>query len=169
MTTQSFRIPTEQMTQLQRIEAVDAFKLAAVSSGKTVQQIAGEMDWTEHQGRRVFNNEEYYCKYSDLPRLCSVLGNTVLLQWLQVQALNYGLQERKVSVDCQTLIMRIGEIFGEASDVGKEATDAIQDGVIEPKECRRIIKELDELVNKSLDLIRDMRALERKGMEVADA
>jgi hypothetical protein len=48
------------------------------------------------------------------------------------------------------------------SEVGQEATDAIKDGKLEPKELRRIIRELNDVVTRSVELMGDLRALERK-------
>ena len=51
------------------------------------------------------------------------------------------------------------------SDVGQEASAAIQDGKLEPKELRRIIRELNDVVDRSMALIGDLRVLERTTKE----
>lgn len=144
------------------LDAVDAFKLAWERSGKLLPQLVSEMGWSASHARRVFSTERYFPTYEDLPRFCNVVGNTVVVQWLQVQALNYGVNPEHQDVDCAALIKRTGELFGEMSDVGQEASEAIKDGKLEPIEMRRIIRELNDVVNRSIELIGDLRALERQ-------
>ena len=143
------------------LDAVDAFKLAWECSGKQMPEIMREMGWTEYHAKRVFGTERYFPTFEDLPQFCNVVGNTIIIQWLQVQAMNYGIAPKHVDVDCAELVKRMAELFGEMSDVGQEASAAIQDGKLEPKELRRIIRELNDVVDRSMALIGDLRVLER--------
>lgn len=140
----------------------DAFKLALERSGMTWQKLSEEMGWTESHTKRVFSLERYFPTYEDLPKFCSIVGNMVIINWLQVQAMQYGMQQDHKDVDCQSLVFRISKLFGETSDVGQEAQKAVADGVLEPRELRRIIRELNDVVNTSLDMISDLRELERR-------
>ncbi|MFV0349222.1 MAG: phage regulatory CII family protein, partial [Halodesulfovibrio sp.] len=123
--------------------------------------IMREMGWSEYHAKRVFGTERYFPTFEDLPKFCNVAGNTIIVQWLQVHALLYGIEPKHQNVDCAELVKRIGDLFGEMSDVGQEASDSIRDGILEPKELRRIIRELNDVVSKSMTLIGDLRALER--------
>jgi hypothetical protein len=155
-------IPMDKPRQsLAGLDAVDAFKLAWERSGKTMPQIMREMGWSEYHAKRVFGTERYFPTFEDLPKFCNVAGNTIVVQWLHVQAMQYGVEPQHINVDCAELVKRIGDLFGEMSDVGQEASDSIRDGILEPKELRRIIRELNDVVNKSMTLIGDLRALER--------
>ncbi|UZP68745.1 hypothetical protein N1030_07180 [Desulfovibrio mangrovi] len=147
------------------LDAVDAFKLAWEIGNKPMPTVMSEMGWTESHARRVFSPERYFPTFEDLPRFCSVVGNTIIIQWLQVQAMYYGIAPKHVDVDCAELVKRMGELFGEMSDVGQEASAAIQDGKLEPKELRRIIRELNDVVDRSVALIGDLRVLERSMKE----
>lgn len=164
---QDLYIPMEDKPRqsLAALDAVDAFKLAWERSGKTMPEIMRAMGWSEYHAKRVFGVERYFPTYEDLPRFCNVAGNTIIVQWLMVQAMQYGVCPKHISVDCAELVRRTGDLFGEMSDVGQEASSAIQDGVLEPKELRRIIRELNDVVNKSMALIGDLRVLEREMTE----
>lgn len=143
------------------LDAVDAFKLAWEMGNKSMPHILREMGWTESHARRVFSPERYFPTFEDLPRFCNVVGNTIIIQWLQVQSMQYGIAPQHTNVNCAELVKRMGELFGEMSDVGQEASAAIQDGKLEPVELRRIIRELNDVVNRSVCLIGDLRVLER--------
>ena len=152
----------ENRTPLHNLCPEDAFKLALERSGMTWQKLAEEMGWTESHTKRVFSLERYFPTYEDLPKFCSIVGNMVIINWLQVQAMQYGLEHQHRDVDCQSLVFRISQLFGETSDVGQEAQKAVADGQLEPRELRRIIRELNDVVNTSLDMIGDLRELERR-------
>lgn len=153
---------TDNNYALHNIGPEDAFKLALERSGMTWQKLSKEMGWAESHTKRVFSLERYFPTYEDLPKFCSTVGNMVIINWLQVQAMQYGMEHKHADVDCQSLVFRISKLFGETSDVGQEAHSAVADGVLEPKELRRIIGELNDVVNTSLDMIADLRQLERK-------
>jgi hypothetical protein len=146
---------------LLRLDAIDAFKLAAQKSGKGVGEIAKEMGWDGGQARRIFSVDRYYPSYEQLPILCGVLGNTIIIQWLQVQAMHAGMATVPQDINCAKLIQQIGKLFGEVSDVGKEAQCAIEDGKLEPKEVRRIIRELNDVLDHGADMLGTLRAWER--------
>ncbi|WP_051176923.1 phage regulatory CII family protein [Halodesulfovibrio aestuarii] len=147
---------------LHNLSPEDAFKLALERSGMTWQKLSKEMGWAESHTKRVFSLERYFPTYEDLPKFCSTVGNMVIINWLQVQAMQYGMEHKHADLDCQSLVFRISNLFGETSDVGQEAHKAVADGVLEPRELRRIIGELNDVVNTSLDMIADLRELERK-------
>lgn len=155
-------VDTKAHQSLVALDAVDAFRLAWTRSGKIMPEIMREMGWTEYHARRVFGVERYFPTYEDLPKFCNVVGNTIIIQWLQVQAMHYGITPSHQNVDCAELLKRTSELFGEMSEVGQESTDAIKDGKLEPKELRRIIRELNDVVTRSVELMGDLRALERK-------
>lgn len=147
---------------LQRLEAVDIVKLAFSNSGKTMQQIAEEMGWSMAHARRVCSTARYYPSLEDMPKLCAVLGNTYLPQWIQIRAMMQGMQNAHASVDCQSLVLRIGDFFGEVADVGKQGQAAIEDGVLEAAEMRSIIRELYDVIDMASALIGDLREEERR-------
>jgi hypothetical protein len=144
-----------------RLDAVDVFKLAVDRSEKGLPQVAREMGWSDSHARRVFSTDRYFPSFEDLPRFCAVVGNTIIVQWLQVRAMTYGFQPQPQAVTCETLVQRIAELFSEMGDVGQKGADAIKDHILEPREIRSVIRELNDVVDKCMDLVADLRAMER--------
>ncbi len=146
---------------LSRLDAVDAFKLACMESGKGLDAIAREMGWSLAHAKRIVSTARYFPTYEDLPRFCAVVGNRLVLEWLLVSARRLGVPSRHDALSCNGLIFRIGELFSEAGDVGQAGQEAIADQRLEPVELRRLIKELRDVVVKALTLIGDLRTQER--------
>jgi hypothetical protein len=147
---------------LANLDPIDAFKLAAEQSHKPLSEIADAMGWSESQARRVFSTEKYWPSFEDLPQFCSVLGNNVLLLWLQAKTMTYGMPEQCRDVDCENLVFRIGELFAEVGDVGRKGQEAIADGKLEPHELRAIINEVKDVLTEGMELVGDLRMLERE-------
>ncbi|MBI9109885.1 phage regulatory CII family protein [Maridesulfovibrio ferrireducens] len=143
------------------LDALDAFKLALELSDKSKQEISHEMGWQDYHTNRIFSPEHYYCSYEDLPKFCAVVGNNIVIEWLAVKAENYEQPLSVEEIDCTALLFRVGQIFGETSDVGTEVQAAIKDGKLEPSELRRIIKELTQLTDKAMKTIGEIRKAER--------
>lgn len=147
---------------LRHLDSTDVFKLACVESGKGMDQIAREMGWGISHAKRIFSANRYFPTYEDLPKFCAVVGNQLIVQWLQIMAEGDGQPPKHAEVDCSSLVFRIGELFSEAGDVGAAGQSAIEDMKLEPRELRRIMKELRDVIVKSLALMGDIRAQERQ-------
>lgn len=147
---------------LASLDAIDAFKLAAEQSHMTLGQIADAMGWSESQARRVFSTEKYFPSVPDIPKFCNALGNNVILLWLQAKTMTYGLPETCRDIDCENLVFRIGALFGEVGDVGRKGQDAIADGKLEAHELRAIINEVKDVLTEGMELVGDLRILERE-------
>ncbi|MCJ2164632.1 MULTISPECIES: phage regulatory CII family protein [unclassified Pseudodesulfovibrio] len=152
---------------LANLDAIDAFKLAIESSGKDVPTITKEMEWSESHTRRIFSTEKYYPSVVDLPRFCHVVGNNLVLQWLQAKAMTYGLPTEDRNIDCENLVFRIGNLFAEVGDVGRKGQEAIADGKLEPHELRAVIDEVKDVLTEGMELVGDLRILERDLTEQA--
>lgn len=146
---------------LANLDAIDAFKLAIENSDKDLPTIAKDMKWSESQARRVFSTDNYFPSIVHLPRFCHVVGNNLILQWLQAKSMVYGLPEKDRNIDCENLVFRIGRLFGEVGDVGRKGQDAIADGKLEPHELREIITEVKDVLTEGMELVGDLRILER--------
>ena len=85
-----------------KMEASEAFSLAARESGLPFPVICKRMSWSKSYGRRVFRNEKFYPSFADLPRWCAVVGNTIVLQWALARATTHGLEAQFERVDCQS-------------------------------------------------------------------
>ncbi|MBI9080299.1 MAG: hypothetical protein JEY79_11240 [Pseudodesulfovibrio sp.] len=156
---------------LANLDGIDAFKIAIEQSLKDLPTIAREMNWSESHTKRIFSTEKYFPSVVDLPKFCHVVGNTLVLQWLQAKAMVYGLPEKNRDIDCENLVFKIAKLFGEVGDVGRKGQEAIADGKLEPEELRGIIKEVKEVLTEGMELVGDLRILERdlvaKGKEAS--
>ena len=149
-------------TALGQLHPIDAFKLALDQSGYSVKELASELDWSYDSVRRIFSTDEYWPNVTRIPALCHALKNTIIINWLQQKTLSIKMENQSGGVDCQQLVQHVAQLFGEASDVGQEASAAVADGKLEAHELRRIITELKELVNQCMEMMADLRVAERE-------
>ena len=140
-----------------KMEASEAFSLAARESGLPFPVICKRMSWSKTYGRRVFRNEKFYPSFADLPRWCAVVGNTIVLQWALARATTHGLEAQFDHVDCQALLLRITGMFADAGTVAARTREAVGDNLLEPHELRSVVKGLDALISGTLDLLGDLR------------
>lgn len=146
---------------LAKLDAIDAFKMAIEQSMKGLPSIAKEMGWSESHAKRIFSTEKYFPSFVDLPKFCHVVGNTLIIQWLQASAMVYGLPKKDRNIDCENLVFQIAKLFGEVGDVGRKGQEAIADGKLDAEELRGIIKEVKEVLTEGMDLVGSLRILER--------
>jgi len=144
------------------LDPVDAFKQAFALSGLTESQFMERMGWRRDKTRRVFATGRYYPSFDELPKFCSVVGNTLILRWLQVNVLLADRNLDHVDIDCRELIMRAGELYSEVGDVGQYAAKAIEDGKLDLKEIRRLKEEVGQVATKAIETLGDLGAMERK-------
>ncbi|WP_279042694.1 hypothetical protein, partial [Bilophila wadsworthia] len=103
---------------------------------------------------------DYLPSARDFPRLCNVLGNTVIIDCLYGKA-RTSCEPPTRDVDCAALMIRLNVLYtrlGKASDKGLKA---IEDMRLEPREIRGIITELDQVIADTLETVADLRATER--------
>ncbi|WP_302413475.1 hypothetical protein [uncultured Desulfovibrio sp.] len=142
---------------LHKLEAAEAFTLAAQASGLPFPEICNRMRWSKSFGRRVFRSEKFYPSFADLPRWCAVVGNTIVLQWALARATTHGLEAEFARVDCQALLLRITEMFADAGTVAARTREAVGDNLLQPQELRAVVHGLDALIEGGLDLLGDLR------------
>ena len=102
--------------ELALLDLKDAFKLAFQRSGKTQTTVAREMGWTMHNVQHVFGLNDHLPSARDIPKLCKVLGNEIILECM------YGKARRRQpdafeEIDCAALMIRLNGLFvslGEA-------------------------------------------------------
>ena len=148
------------ISDVARLDLKDALKLAIIQSGKTPLRVAQEMGWTLHHSNHVFGLNDYLPSARDFPRLCNVLGNTVIIDCLYGKA-RTSCEPPTRDVDCAALMIRLNVLYtrlGKASDKGLKA---IEDMRLEPREIRGIITELDQVIADTLETVADLRATER--------
>lgn len=91
---------------LLKLDALDVFKPALKKSDKTASQTGKVMGRDSGQVRRLFSTHWYYPGFEHLLTLCAVLNSTLILQWLQIHAMHYGLQPAQGDLNCARLVSR---------------------------------------------------------------
>lgn len=147
------------------MDPADAFKQAFALSGLTQNALMEKMGWKIDKTRRVFATGRYFPSFDELPKFCIVVGNTVIIQWLQMNILQGNRPIEHSSINCQNLFARIGELFAEVGDVGQRGQEVVADGEIDLKETRQLKKEVGEVVTKGIEMMSDLGALERDLIE----
>lgn len=143
----------------------DAFKQAFALSGLTEKQFMEKMGWRQDKTRRVFSTGRYFPSFDELPKFCIVVGNNIIIQWIQMNVLQGNRPIEHASINCQSLFARIGELFSEVGDVGQRGQEVVADGEIDLKETRQLKKDVGEVVTKGIEMMSDLGALERELVE----
>ena len=74
------------MADLKNMTGTEAFQLAKDESALTTDEIAERLNVSPSVIKRYLKSGDSYLPGLEmLPRLCAVLGNTILLQWLEAQ------------------------------------------------------------------------------------
>jgi transcriptional regulator with XRE-family HTH domain len=124
-----------------------ALEVARAMSGKTYEQIAHEMDLGRETIHRYFTDPDYQPPTKRLPKLCKVLGNDIILDWVCLNAEGYF-----VRVPCgageTSLDIQIAQLTKDFSDVLQADGDARLDRKYTAGELERIDRELSELIVK---------------------
>jgi transcriptional regulator with XRE-family HTH domain len=157
---------------LKKITAKQALSLAKQMSGKTNEELAEEMQQDPSTIKRYFHEHDttYYPSLLRLPRLCSALGNSLLLDWIQAQT-----DDQVPSVPISTdndLLRRINRLAGELGGVHRTVDDSVSGSDLEHFDARRLLSELFEVEHQVKSLRRGLQeasgeALEIKGWESA--
>lgn len=141
-----------------------AFGLAVSMSGKADYAIASSMGWAQSQASRIFNcGDDYWPSLPSIPRLCSVLGNTVLLDWMAAQAgISYQPVPAQVA-DVPKLLQGLDALLHEVAHVVSECGTAAADGVLEHAEARRIVNRLNAMIASAAPLMASLQACREQG------
>ena len=145
---------------LTKISMAEAYQIALTHSEKTIDAVSDEMGWGASQGYRFFNpRDQYWPPAHSIPRLCSVLGNTIVLDWLIKNTADL------CSINCRPLdasgcVRRLSAILSETGSMAEVAAEIIKDNRVTPAEARELTKKLNRLASVLVDFI---AASERAG------
>jgi len=134
------------------ITFAQALELARALSGKTYDQIADEMDLGVETVRRYFTDPTYDPPSKRIPKLCSVLGNTILIEWQAVHAGGYFVPVVAPG-QIKKLVILMSELTKEFSDVLREDGEAREDGEYNTGELVDVEKEVKDLLVKGQQII----------------
>ncbi len=137
----------------------DALHMAARISGKSHDEIGAAMGWSPGNTARIFGQENYWPTLPNLPALCVVLGNYVLIDWIREQAEAGGLKMEHAALDCEGLIMSFGQLFRDLGDVAREGERAVADRNINAPAAKTLIGKLYTLTRDTVRTIRGLRTI----------
>lgn len=137
----------------------DALHHARMLSGLSEDEVGAAMRWAPGNTSRIFGEDNYWPTLPNIPKLCVVLGNSVLLDWLQAQAEAGGVQYDFEAMDCEALLMSLGRMFRELGDVAKAGERAVADRHIDAAEARVLTRKLQALCATVVRAIGGMRPI----------
>lgn len=148
---------TVELPNLADITYAQALTLARLLSGKTYAEIAERMEKGTETIRRYFTDPSYNPPSCLVPKLCSVLGNFILIEWQCIHA--GGQFVPPVSdMSIRQLEIMLAELTKELSDVLHEDGMAREDGKYDDGELSKIQKEVTELLRKGHQVLNMVRA-----------
>ena len=133
-----------------------AVRMAISFSGKSDDDIAAAMHWGKSQSNRFFHSMDYWPSLPNIPRLCEVLGNTIIARWIVDNA--DFLVLRVPPTDAPALFRQLRDMLKEMSGLMDEAQKAMEDGVISGLEARRIIHDLTGLFRAGAAMLAGLQA-----------
>lgn len=150
-------IEHSEIIDLRGVSALTALRVAVMLSEKTPEEISEGMDWSPSVSKLFFLSGSYHIPMDQLPRFCRVVGNTVIVDWL---ALNAGERKRTIrSMTPRTLLKDLSNVLQNAADEVKAGNDSIDDGVIEEHEVKRIIKCLKKSMKQEAKMLLEAEKL----------
>ena len=135
---------------------VAAMRMAIAYSHKTEDEIAAGMDWGPASASRFFSSADYWPALPNIPRLCRVLNNTILLQWL-IDNTETGVLPQE-PVDAQAMLRSLGVLFGKMGDIARDGQASIADGVVDKAEAKRMIRRVQALLAEGENLLAGLQA-----------
>lgn len=125
---------------LKGMSVKSAFQLAIAQSNKTQEEIMDKMGWTPSITSRFFSFDGYLPTYSSIPKLCHILGNTVLVDWL-VENLDPA-EKVKEPINSRELLVSVVELAEKYGNLAEEAKKAAEDNDISQSDAKKILKKV---------------------------
>lgn len=142
-------IPIPNLADISFAQTLDlAYQTCKFSTGKTYEDIAEEMQKGVETIRRYFTDTTYNPPTHLLPRLCKVIGNTILIDWLCIHAGGTFILHDEIPCN-ESLETQVAELTKEFSEVLNEDGKARLDGDYNLPELSKIEKEINHLLKKA--------------------
>jgi len=138
---------------------LDALHLARRLSGKSEDEIGAAMNWNPGNTARIFGTGEYWPTLPNIPRMCVVMGNNILIDWQHAQAHAGGVQHEFPAIDCSGLLTGMAQMMDDLGSVANEAQRAVANNDIERAEAARLVKRLLRLCTDTVHTIRGLRPI----------
>ena len=144
----------------QTMSHVDAMREAKAASGMTDEEIAKAANISVHAVRQYQRPRDGYAPGLDkIPTLCRVMGNNILLSWIQAQADPRALCDIPPATSRAEVLTAVARVSATLGDAQRRLADSELSG-IDP-ECARDVR---GLMN---DVIEDCRVAMAKLMPIA--
>lgn len=140
-----------------------AFGMAFNLSGKSEDEVSSAMRWSRATANRIFHNQDYRPSLPTVPKLSSILGNTIIARWIIDNA--DFLVEHAKPTDVPTLFRQLREMMQAVAGLLEEGEKAMQDGKIVPIEARRILRELADLFRVGGSMVVGLQSVIEEGRE----
>ena len=115
-------------------------RMAIAYSGKTNRQIQEEMGWSCSFSKKIFSSQEALPSFAQFPKLCTVLGNSILPQWVLQ---NMDMPMSKVTpMDPKSLLEGMADMFDLMGNFAKTGHETVKDWNISPEEAWSLLKRL---------------------------
>jgi hypothetical protein len=134
-----------------------AMRLAFALSGRADDDIAAAMGWSRTVAARIFSNLDYWPSLPSIPKLCTVLGNTIIPRW--IIANSYCAPERSVPLDARGLFSALRQMMREMAELLESGEAALNDGQIESLEARRVIHDLTDIFHAGAVMLSGLQAV----------
>lgn len=131
------------MADLKNMTGTEAFQLAKAESALTIEEIAERLSVSPSVIKRYLKTDDKYLPSLEMiPRLCSTLGNNILLQWLeaQIEAEENAVPPAQNRAEVLTSIVRAGAALGDVQRI------LAQTQVIAPHNARKIRSALNDVI-----------------------
>ena len=144
----------------QTMSHVDAMREAKAASGMTDEEIAKAANISVHAVRQYQRPRDGYAPGLDkIPTLCRVMGNNILLSWIQAQADPRALCDIPPATSRAEVLTAVARVSATLGDAQRRLADSELSG-IDP-ECARDVR---GLMN---DVIEDCRVVMVKLLPIA--
>lgn len=135
---------------------VAAMRMAIAYSHKTEEEIAAGMGWGAASASRFFSSGDYWPALPNIPRLCRVLGNNLVIQWLMDNT--ETVIQPVEPLDAPAMLRSLGGLFGQMGAISREGQEILMDNVIDVAEARRMIRRVQALLSEGESLLAGLQA-----------
>ena len=133
------------MADLKNMTGTEAFQLAKDESALTIEEIAERLTVSPSVIKHYLNaGDNYLPSLEMIPRLCSTLGNNILLRWLeaQVEAEENAVPPAQNRTEVLTSVVRAGAALGNVQRILAETQ------VIVPHNARKLRSALNDVITE---------------------
>ena len=133
------------MADLKNMTGTEAFQLAKDESALTIEEIAERLTVSPSVIKRYLNaGDNYLPSLEMIPRLCSTLGNNILLRWLeaQVEAEENAVPPAQNRTEVLTSVVRAGAALGNVPHNARKLRSALNDVITECRVAKESLQPL---------------------------